>query len=339
MISKVQIKNFRQHKKLEVELSPGVTTLIGDSAIGKSNMIRSILWTVMNKPAGDKMINWYADSAIVRITVDGKKVVRKKGKIRNVYKLSGKEFKAFGNSVPSEITELFNLSNTNFQNQFKYHFWFDLTAGEVSRQLNSIVNLEIIDSTLANIASIIRSDNSEIQVIESRLKDANIKVEELSYVDDMNKGFQTIESLQNDISENAVGLVLLRKLYESGSKYRLIVKNARDQVLLGKIAIEKEVQYRKITESVENLSNLLKSGRRHVKIIKNKPPDIKPLKKLLSDYEVLGDNIIELKKLLKSFYDYYGKIETWELKKQKIERQIKSLGIKFCKECGQPIKS
>ena len=337
MISKVQLKNYRQHKDLEVELGSGVTTLIGESAVGKSNLVRSILWVADNSPSGDKMINWYADSAIVRITVDGKKVVRKKGRIGNIYKLSGKDFKAFGTDVPPAISELFNLSETNFQNQFKYHFWFDLTAGEVSRQLNSIVNLEVIDSTLSNIATLIRSDRSTIQVIEHRLSDANIKVEELSYVDAMDTEFIAIESLQTNITENARGLAVLAKLIESGSKYRLTIKNASDQVVLGKIAITKEAEYRKITNSVESLSKLLKSGRRYKKIIKNKPPNIEPLEKLLSDYQKISDNRIELKKQLDSFYKYHGEIETWELEKQKINRQIKSLGIKFCKSCGQPI--
>ena len=340
MISKVQIKNFRQHKKLELEFGPGVTTIIGESTVGKSNMMRSIFWTALNKPSGDKMINWDddSDSAIVRVTVDGKKAIRKKGKIGNIYKLSGKEYEAFGTGVPPAISELFNLSETNFQNQFKYHFWFDLTAGEVSRALNKIVNLDIIDLTLKNITSLIASDKSEIKVYEKQLKASEEKVEELSYVDDMDKDFKAIESLQSNITENARGLIVLSKLVESGSKYRATVKIASDQVVLGKIAIDTEAEYSKITNSVESLSKLLKSGRRYNKIIKNKPPDIEPLEKLSLDYKKISDNRIELKKVLDSFYKYQKEIEEWEKRKRQLNQEIKELGIKFCETCKQPIK-
>lgn len=337
MISKLQIKNFRIHKQLELELGSGVTTLIGESAEGKSNIIRSVKFVALNKPAGDKMINWDADSVIVRVTVDGKKVVRKKGKIGNIYKLSGKEYKAFGNDVPPAISELFNLSDISFQNQQDQPFWFCETAGKVSRQLNSIINLDIIDSTLSNIASIIRSDNSTIQVIEKRLSDANIRVEELSYVDDMDKEFTSIETLQSDITENTSGLIVLAKLIESGSKYRATIENASDQVVLAKIAIVKEAEYRIITNSVESLSKLLKSGRRYKKIIKDKPPNIEPLEKLLQDYQKISDNRIELKKLLDSFYKYQEQIEEWQTRKRNLKSQIESLDVKLCKTCKQPI--
>jgi len=339
MISKIQIKNFRIHKDLEIELGSGVTTLIGESAEGKSNLIRSIKFVALNKPSGDKMINWDADSVIVRVTVDGKKAIRKKGKIGNIYKYDKKEYKAFGNEVPPAIVELFNLSEINFQGQFEEPFWFCKTAGEVSRALNKIVNLNIIDKTLKNIASVISSDNSEIKVYEKQLEASKEKVEELSYVDAMDKDFQTIETLQSDIDENARGLVVLAKLVESGSKYRATVKNASDQVVLGKIAIEKEAEYRIITNSVKSLSKLLKSGRRYNKIIKNKPPDIEPLKKLLSDYQEISDNRIELKNLLTKFGKYNHEIDLWQTRKKDLEWEIKELGIKFCKECGQPITS
>ncbi len=339
MISKLQIKDFRIHKDLDIEFGPGVTTLIGESAEGKSNIIRSVKFVALNRPPGDKMINWDANSTIVRVTVDGKKAIRKKGKIGNIYKFDKKEYKAFGNDVPPAITEIFNISEISFQNQQDQPFWFCETAGEVSRQLNSIINLEVIDNTLSNIATLIRSDSSEIKVYEKQLKASKEQVEELSYIDDMDTEFIAIELLQTDIAENARGLAVLSELIESGSKYRATVKNAAEQVVLGKIAIEKESEYRKITNSVESLSKLLKSGRRYNKIIKNKPPDIKPLEKLSLDYKKISDNRIELKKQLDLFYKYHGEIETWELEKQKINRQIKNLGIKFCETCKQPIKS
>ena len=123
MIEKIEIKNFRAQEKQKIELGKGVTTIIGSSFIGKSTIIKAFKWAVRNKPAGDSVINWDADKAAVRITFDdGNKVVRRRGKNLNNYKLNKKVFTAFGNDVPSQISNLLNISEINFQNQFDAHF-------------------------------------------------------------------------------------------------------------------------------------------------------------------------------------------------------------------------
>ena len=57
----------------------------------------------------------------------------------------GIEYKAIKTDVPEDIDKIFNINSNNIQQQFDNIFWFSETAGEVGRNLNSIVNLDIID--------------------------------------------------------------------------------------------------------------------------------------------------------------------------------------------------
>ncbi len=234
MINGIEIRNFRTHKKQNVVFGPGVTTIVGESFDGKSTIIRALKWVSLNKPAGDKMINWDAQEARVRVTVDSKKVIRKKGKT-NSYKLSGRKdpFKAFGSDVPEPIQQLFNMSSINFQTQHEPPFWFCETPGEVSRKLNSIVNLEIIDLTLSNIASEITTTKISIKIITKRLEEAQEKKKSLSYAKEMNNDLKRVETLQKDSKKLTTSTLLLTKLVVSAILIQKTRKNQREMVLLG----------------------------------------------------------------------------------------------------------
>ncbi len=122
MISELQLRNFKCYKKKDISLSPYVNIIVGNNAVGKSTLLRSIKWVAKNKPAGDSVINWDADKAAVRITLGDYRITRTKGKGVNTYKLlkrgwkKSKVLKALKkNKVPEEIQKIINLSDINFQ--------------------------------------------------------------------------------------------------------------------------------------------------------------------------------------------------------------------------------
>jgi len=212
MIEKIQIRYFRAHKKIDIEFSPFVNSIIGRNAAGKSTIIRAIRWVVKNKPSGNSVINWDSKKAAVRIIFNKDKITRTRSKTINSYKLNGKEYKAFGNDVPEDIKKAFNLSDINFQGQHEAPFWFCESAGEVSRQLNSIVNLQVIDDTLSNISSGIRKAKTNIEIITDRLKDAEDDRTKLTFVKEMDKELSHIEFIQKVKQGNAVKCSVLSDL-------------------------------------------------------------------------------------------------------------------------------
>lgn len=168
MFGLLTIKNFQTHRKLEIEIDQHVTTIIGPSDVGKSSIIRALKWLATNRPTGNSFIRNGFDEVLVSLEVDGKTITRRRGKGVNEYRADEMVFKAFGNDVPSEISEWLNVDAITFQNQHDAPFWFSETSGEVSRQLNQIVNLGIIDSTLANLDSKQRETRARIAVLDEQ---------------------------------------------------------------------------------------------------------------------------------------------------------------------------
>lgn len=340
MISGIEIRKFRTHKKLDVELGPGVTSIVGESFDGKSTIVRALKWVALNYPAGDKMIMWGEKNVSVRVSIDNKRVIRRKGKIGNLYKLqvrggaNDQVFKAFGNDVPQPIAKHFNLSTINFQGQFEAPFWFCETAGEVSRQLNSIVNLEVIDNTLANITSEIRKTRSAVEVTESRLKGAKEQVEELAYVKEMNKEFKSIEDIQSAITENAVQRSSLQELLKSGQIHQSTMNNANSAAQLGNLALRKASQFTKIGDSAKTLSQLIKTARKHIKVVKNRPPSLAPLQKLRSQYIEANTRAKALGAMVQQMETYEDRICQAKKRKTKLKEQMEKLAGKVCPLCG-----
>ena len=261
MIEKLQIRNAGPHKKLDIEFSPLVNSIVGRNAAGKSWILRAIRWVVRNKPAGDSIINWDTNKAAVRLTIDKNKITRTKGKGINTYKLNkGVPYKAFGSEVPEDVKKIINLSDINFQGQHEAPFWFCKTAGEVSRQLNTIVNLKVIDKTLSNIDSTLRTSQTTIKIIKSRLEEITQQRDSLAYTKQMDKDLKRVEFTQNQYQEKAVECSLLRDNLKSVLLYRSKRNNAVQLMSDSKLVLSKGQIYQKIVIRVEKLSKAVKLG-------------------------------------------------------------------------------
>ncbi len=339
MIEEIKIQNFRTQTKQKIEFSKGVTTIVGSSFVGKSTIIKALKWVTLNKPAGDSVINWDADKAVVRVSFDDdKKVIRKKGKGLNSYKLNKKVFEAFGNEVPRQIANLFNIAEINFQGQFTAPFWFCETAGEVSRQLNAIVNLDIIDSTLSNIDGQSRKTKIVIDITEKDLKLAIERKKELTYIKDLNKDLVRVEGFDTQSCEKAIECSTIAELLKSGYMYASTRKNARELVLDGKNALSKGKILQEMAEPIENLFRLIQNGRAYQKTINTKPPSLKPIEDLKLESGRLSS-------LLESFEGLMELVKEKRSEKCQAEKELLAYREKFkkivgkeCPLCGNPIK-
>jgi len=323
---------------LDIEFSPQVTTIVGRSYIGKSWILRALRWVALNKPAGLTFINWDANKARVRLFIDDKKVIRIRSKDTNLYKINKKNYVAFGGDVPGNVAKIMNLSEINFQKQHEAPFWFCETAGEVSRQLNSIINLELIDSTLADIDSEKRETKTVIKITEKALEKAVEEKKELAYVKDLNQDLENVEKLQKQYEENARKHSTINEKIELVSKYRVIRESSLNQATDGLKVMSIGRKCLKIADSIEKLSKLVKSGRNLKNIIKTRPPSILPLEKLRKKTEQVTEQYVRLDTLIKS-------IENRRQEKCQTERILNKLTIELgeiaegrCPLCGAKMK-
>lgn len=194
MIERLAIKNFQKHRKRIVKFAK-VTTFIGPSDAGKSSVLRVLRFVCLNKPNGDSFISHGEKSCKLKLVVDGRTIIRKKGVV-NEYSLDNKKFSAFRNEVPPEIATLLGVSDLNFQKQLDLPYWFAETAGKVSRELNSIVDLSLIDDVSTKVANEVRSARSEVEVSESRLEIAKQQVKEFDRAKLVDARLVEVEELQ-----------------------------------------------------------------------------------------------------------------------------------------------
>ena len=337
MIKNLNIKGFGANESKAIELSPHVTSITGRSYIGKSWIIRALRWVSLNKPAGDSFINWNCKEAKVKAEFDGERVTRIRSKSKNIYRstLSKKPFVAFGNNVPEDLKALINLDEINFQTQHAPPFWFCETAGEVSRQLNAIINLTLIDKTLANIDSWLRIANADSRATTTRLADAKEQKKSLAYAVDINIDLLNLESTQKDIEENAVGRSLLLDNIKLVGLYTNRYKNAVERATDGLNTMSIYSASYKITEKAENLQNLIESAQNHQTAIDRKPPSTTQLDKLQEAIEDSTEQYYELEDLIEAIEDKENqKCQTIQTAVE-LDTQMKKLLKGKCPICGK----
>lgn len=194
MLEKLVIKNFQCHAALEVFFDPGVTTLVGPTDAGKSAVLRALRWLCLNRPAGDAFVRDGAGRASVTLTLDGgQTVTRTKGRDANGYALGGQEFRAFGQDVPPAVRGLLNVGELNFQTQHDAPYWLGLSPGQVSRELNALVNLDAMDAALAHANARLRRAEAAADVAADRLAAARSRRDALAWVPELDAALVKLE--------------------------------------------------------------------------------------------------------------------------------------------------
>lgn len=180
MLTTLKLYNFQAHTRRLLRFDPRITTIRGRTDVGKSAILRALRWLALNDTGGEEFVAWGAEEAVAIVELeDGAggqaKIVRRKGR-ENVYKLDGQVFKAFGaGKVPDPVAAVLALSEINFQRQHDKPFWLDDPAGEVSRQLNKVIDLSVIDTAMSNAAKMVRTARERVTVSESRLEEKRTK--------------------------------------------------------------------------------------------------------------------------------------------------------------------
>ena len=194
MLEQLSIFDFQGHAKLTLKFDKRVTTIIGPSDAGKSAIIRALRWICLNKPSGMEFIRHGSKTARAQLKADGHVIRRLRSKNDNQYLLDGDPFLAFRDDVPPDIQKVLGVDEINFQGQHDAPFWLALSPPEVSRRLNSIIDLSIIDNTLNEVASQLRKAKTTLEVCEDRLQQARATVKNLTHVDRLNQDLAIVEA-------------------------------------------------------------------------------------------------------------------------------------------------
>jgi len=232
MIKSLVLTNFRSHKDTELEFSPQVNVIVGESDNGKSNIIRALNWIATNRPLGENIIYYGEDQTVVQVVVEdeGEQTGITRVKTRNgenKYILSVKEkdisFKAFGSNPPEPILEVLNLSDITIQKQKEQYFLVFDSPGQVAVYVRSITKLDEVDKVVKLLGSKIRAKSGEISGCQEQLKEIAERLEEISKInlDEFKEKLEKAHSLisvvkqlqieQNELRTLAVELERIEK--------------------------------------------------------------------------------------------------------------------------------
>lgn len=269
MLEKLTLVNFQCHQETEIELDPYCTTIVGRSDVGKSSIIRGLRWLCSNKPGGEAFIRRMGDVGSIQTTQvhlefepAGNTVKRIKGNGENSYSLNGSRYTAFGTGVPDEVANLLNVGEVNFQGQHDPPFWFGLTPGQVSKELNAVVNLDLIDRTLSAAASEVRQAKATVNVSENRLIEARERRDRLKWVKQATADFAMIDEKHNQLSKDCEKRSRLATLLETASQLASDYQDATEAhsrlsevVSLGEKAAAIQEKISRLSELINSISD------------------------------------------------------------------------------------
>lgn len=203
MLTSLHVENFEKHSSYTIEFEP-ITTLIGPSRHGKSSLLRALRWVFWNQPDGMRFIRHGKEEVGCTVTavVDGHTLTRQRAKKENRYELDGQEYKAFGRGVvPEPIQNLLNLHDCTWWQQISLPFWLMDQPSEVTANLNSIINLSLMDEAVNASASVLRETNGDLKRAEEQLRDVSERKQGLKWVLRCEAKLQQLEELKTQEQE------------------------------------------------------------------------------------------------------------------------------------------
>jgi len=283
MIESIEIKNFQAHKHLKLDFSEGLNVIAGSTDVGKSSIVRALLWVMTNKPQGLGFIRWGTKAAEVTVVVDGVSVTRKRGKSVNTYHIDDAERKAFGTKVPDDIAQLFNVNEVNIQKQFDSPFWFNDSAGQVSKQLNQVVNLDIIDRAFTLCGSKLKKAKTEKEYIEVKLAETKKEVKELEWVAECSEDLGLLVELNEKLEENKKLFNSFTELIKKTKKQERKVLRYTELYTAGTKALSTASKMAEIKTNGVRLKRIIELSKECIQQSEIKIPDISSLGNILKE--------------------------------------------------------
>ncbi len=350
---KLTLDNFQAHKHTELELHEGVNVITGPSDGGKSSIIRALNWLRNNRPLGDEPKNWEMndeEKTVVSLSDSSEKRVSLSRLKNNSYTIGRKKLDVIKTDVPSEISEYFNMSEVNVQEQHESYFLLDLSPGEVARKLNKEVGLDIIDTMLKNLNGWISYGKRTIESKNTDLEETEKKIESLSYIISAETELKKLEKRQNDLSITLENHEEVKELVERINELTESINNSSAILNAEKPAIalqnriknleELKAKYNLIQGLMTSILDIDESIKVNEEWLKVEEPAV-VLKKRIDDLNELKRKTSSVLDLCERVIIFNNEIKTQE---DKIEELKKAANIVIMKEricplCGSKIDS
>lgn len=335
MIESITLRDFQKHRKRTFEFSPRITMLVGDTESGKSTVLRALRWVLLNRAEG-RFIHWDAKSAKAILAVDKRTLTRRKG-TSNTYQLDDQTFRAIGTRVPETVENLLNVSDLNFQGQLDGPFWFSLTPGQVSRELNDIINLGSIDAALASVGKQVRKAKLAVEVSRDRLKKAKQQRKELRWAVQTDKDLMELERLQQQRERLADRVERLETLTGKVKDAKRARNAAEKGSVLALEVVHAGSECRRASKRLSRLNELIGALSTATELAGKEPPDIGVLETIVERHQAVSKRYEKLDGLIARIETAKERLAWAEKQSKAATRTLRKASKGKCPVCGQAI--
>lgn len=336
MITKIKIRNFQGHRLLTIPLSASVTTIVGTTDSGKSAVLRALRWICLNQPDGDEFITHGEDECVVTVyTADGHKVTRVRGKGVNEYRLDGRRYVSFGRGqVPADVAAVLNVGPTNFQSQLEPPFWFFDPPGQVSKNLNAVVDLSKMDAAVAEANRRVRQASAEATVAEKRLAEAREEKKKLSWVPSFCQDVDNLVAIHDRLQQKTARASSLAVLVDRAARLQERQQSLRAAAQSGKKVVVLGERLRDLQGRADKLAGLIQKYEQ-LEAVPKSLPDVSRLYKLRATGDALSERVAVLEELTEKL----EQLEEQRCKAREKLAEMKSTleSIPTCPTCGKPL--
>lgn len=210
-IKTIRIQNYQSHKDTILRLCPGINVFVGSTDVGKSSIMRALLWVATNSPRGEDFRSRWGGATKVKVVMsDRRSVERVRSDSENYYLVDGKDvYKAFGTEPPPAVFEVLQLSSTSFKAQHDSVFMLSETPTSLARMLNDIMGLALIDEAASRCNGLRVRKNEEGKVLARDIGDLSKRAASLKR---MIKAKEALDSIKEDEAKLTAASMRLAEL-------------------------------------------------------------------------------------------------------------------------------
>lgn len=347
LIKTLDLRNFQKHKNLSLKFSRYLTAIKGTSGVGKSAILRSLFQLVDESIPWSACCTWDTNDTSIKIQgkVDDRLCVieRLRSSDVNSVIIDGVSYDYIGKNTPDILIRKLNIKAHNIQKQKDFWFLIDMKPGQLSKELNSVSGLNIIDASIQEISSRVRNAQAEIRVLKAQAIVLEKEIQALEYIHKADVDLASLEKAEERLKQSKSDVYILKEKAEEYRRYKsqqkespAFLEKALDELIsLWYTMSDLKAKYKELKALYDTFSDL-----------KSRCTDCTGLEEHFKILSTAYDCLVSVRKhnerLQQLSYTYRQYADELSLKKIKLKEQEELLSeiqsrIKICPVCNRPM--
>lgn len=343
---KIEIKNYQRIEDIEINLSPGINLITGNSNNGKSSTIRAVRDFVFNKYSNDKIRH---GEKKLEVNIDSVKSSRMKA--ATTFDIDGQLMEKVGRNALQEVYNIFKIGELdvngvnikpNFWFQMDKPFLFDKTPGQKHDLIIGSKNdkyLKALKSIKSNQLYLSKTQKSSIEdsinLIKKQNLDTTIAINNLDGIDELFQKMENFEIKKEKLELIKNSIEDLKKTKASVIGIRTKLKTINDLITCYE---EHKVEFGSLDKDLEIIETLEEYNKEQVKLnklskeleeIENLLDTSKSISSNLGKYIEDSDILITLRGIVNDFKNIEKEISSVKENRVSIDKEIKDKEIKI----------